>query len=187
MMTPDAKSGVRSAARLGRSRMAGISLIEMLIALLVLSFGLLGMAGLQTYSLRNNTSAYQRSQATMLAYDIVDRMRANRLLAVGTAPVTPNSIAASAYNITLNDAIPAAGGAIPQQDLREWLIALGGDGGAVQGRLPNGDGAVQCNVSTAVCTVSVQWNDGRVAGTRPVCDDTTASGAWSCFRYTTEL
>ena len=55
----------------------GFSLIEVLVALLVLSIGLLGLAALQTTSLQYNTGSYHRTQATFLAYDIIDRMRAN--------------------------------------------------------------------------------------------------------------
>jgi type IV pilus assembly protein PilV len=55
----------------------GFSLIEVLVALLVLSIGLLGLAALQTTSLQYNTGSYFRTQATFLAYDIIDRMRTN--------------------------------------------------------------------------------------------------------------
>lgn len=55
----------------------GFSLIEVLVSLLILSLGLLGVAGLQTTSLRSNQTAYFRSQATAAASDIIDRMRAN--------------------------------------------------------------------------------------------------------------
>ncbi len=58
-------------------RQYGFSLLEVLIALLVLSIGLLGLAGLQTLGLKFNMQSYQRTQAALLAYDIVDRMRAN--------------------------------------------------------------------------------------------------------------
>lgn len=58
-------------------RRSGFTLIEVLVALLVLSIGLLGLAMLQLESLKYNTDAYFRTQATMLAYDIIDRMRAN--------------------------------------------------------------------------------------------------------------
>lgn len=60
----------------------GLTLVEILVALLVLSIGLLGLAALQTTSLRFNTSAYYRTQATALAYDLSDRMRANRQAAL---------------------------------------------------------------------------------------------------------
>lgn len=60
-----------------RRRQQGFSLIEVLVALLVLAIGLLGLAMLQGQGLKFNTHAYSRSQATTLAYDILDRMRAN--------------------------------------------------------------------------------------------------------------
>ncbi len=58
-------------------RQKGFSLIEVLVALLVLSIGLLGLAMLQVTGMKFNSDAYFRTQATVLAYDIMDRMRAN--------------------------------------------------------------------------------------------------------------
>lgn len=58
-------------------RQSGVSLLEVLISIVVLTVGLLGTAHMQTTGLVNNQRAYQRSQATLLAYDIADRMRAN--------------------------------------------------------------------------------------------------------------
>lgn len=55
----------------------GFTLIEVLVALLVLSIGLLGLAGMQSYGLQNNHQSYLRSQAMLIAYDMADRMRAN--------------------------------------------------------------------------------------------------------------
>lgn len=59
-------------------RMAGFSMIEVLIALIVLAFGLLGFALLQTMNLRFTQSANYKTEATNLAYDLLDQMRANR-------------------------------------------------------------------------------------------------------------
>ena len=58
-------------------RNQGFTLLEVLIALLVLSIGLLGIAGMQAYGLQNNHQSYLRSQAMLIAYDMADRMRAN--------------------------------------------------------------------------------------------------------------
>lgn len=56
----------------------GFSLIEVLVAMLILAIGLLGLAALQTQGVRFNHDAYVRTNATVLAYDIVDKMRLNR-------------------------------------------------------------------------------------------------------------
>jgi len=55
----------------------GFTLLEVLIAVVVLSIGLLGLAGLQTTGLRNNQDAYARTQAATLANDMADRIRSN--------------------------------------------------------------------------------------------------------------
>jgi type IV pilus assembly protein PilV len=124
--------------------MGGISLIEMLIALLVLSFGLLGMAGLQAYSLRNNNSAYHRSQATALGYEAIDLMRAN----------APAAVARQEYNVGLGG-LPT-GTTRPDLDVISWKNRLAT-------ALPTGDGQVACDPATRICTVTVQWDDTRGA------------------------
>lgn len=60
----------------------GMSLIEILVAVLVLSIGLLGLAALQGFSLQAGQGAYHRTQATNLAYEIADFTRLNRSLAL---------------------------------------------------------------------------------------------------------
>jgi type IV pilus modification protein PilV len=65
------------------SRSAGFTLLEVLVAVLVLAIGLLGLARLQMTVMKSNQSAYLRSQASLLAYDISERMRANRTAALG--------------------------------------------------------------------------------------------------------
>lgn len=64
-----------------RRKDTGFSLLEVLIALLVLSVGLLGIAGLQTFSLQFNHQSYERTQATLLISDIAERITANPLAA----------------------------------------------------------------------------------------------------------
>lgn len=59
------------------SRQQGTTLIEALVAVVVLSIGLLGMAGLQANALKLNQTSMQRSQATILAYSILDQMRSD--------------------------------------------------------------------------------------------------------------
>ena len=123
----------------------GITLIEVLVTVVVLAFGLLGLAGLQANSLRNNHSAYLRSQATYLATDIIDRMRANRLEAIGNTVVVNEF-----YDIDLGVVAPdASGSALTQADVTAWKNNLG--------ILPSGDGVINCDNATAVCTVVVVW------------------------------
>jgi type IV pilus assembly protein PilV len=55
----------------------GFTMVEVMVALLILSIGLLGLAMLQVTNLQFNTDAYTRTQATLIAYDIIDRMRVN--------------------------------------------------------------------------------------------------------------
>src|SRR5690606_37396381 len=103
------------AASFGAS--AGFTLIEVLIAVLVMSIGLLGIAALQTATVQFNRGAHLRSQATSLAYDIADRMRANRAAAL-----------ADAYDVVFADPAPAcgapAGDTVAEQDLSAWQMAL---------------------------------------------------------------
>jgi type IV pilus assembly protein PilV len=141
---------------------AGISLIEMLIALLVLSFGLLGMAGLQAYSLRNNNSAYHRSQATALGYEAIDLMRANAPQAVGV--VGPPAVARQNYDIAYG-ALPS-GTTRPALDVIAWK-------NRVTAALPAGDGRIDCDPATRICTVGVRWDDSR--GAAPVQEFTASS------------
>ncbi|MGB9128630.1 MAG: type IV pilus modification protein PilV [Thiobacillus sp.] len=131
-------------------KQSGFTLLEVLVAVLVLSIGLLGLAGLMATSIRNNQSAYQRTQATWLAYDIVDRMRANRDTAL-----------ASGYNTNLGSpaacaAAPVLAGSMAAQDLTGWKTLLACS-------LPAGDGSVDVEADRTV-TVTVQWNDSRGIG-----------------------
>jgi type IV pilus assembly protein PilV len=63
-------------------RISGFSLIEVLVALVILSVGTLGIAAMMAVSLKNKNNAYSRAQASDLAYTILDRMRANRATAM---------------------------------------------------------------------------------------------------------
>jgi len=58
-------------------RESGFTLVEVMVAIVILSFGLLGVAGLMVMGIQNTYSSQQRSTATQLAYDMIDRMRSN--------------------------------------------------------------------------------------------------------------
>lgn len=65
----------------------GVSLIEILVAVLVLSIGLLGVAALQGFSLQAGQSAYYRTQATNVAYEVADYTRLNRSAAMAACNI----------------------------------------------------------------------------------------------------
>ncbi|MCQ4274875.1 type IV pilus modification protein PilV [Stutzerimonas degradans] len=124
----------------------GATLIEVLVALLVLSVGLLGLAGLQMTATKSNHSAYYRSQATLLAYDITDRMRANRADAL-------NGVYDQVLKNTECDVELAPSGSLAQRDMAEWLNSLSCL------LSPDAQGSVQRNGRQF--TVSIEWNDNR--------------------------
>lgn len=130
-------------------KQSGFTLLEVLVAVLVLSIGLLGLAGLMASSIRNNQSAYQRTQATWLAYDIVDRLRINRPAALASN-YPYNTVLGSPATCAAN---PTLSGSMAAQDLTGWknLLACA---------LPAGDGAVAVATNRTV-TVTVRWNDSR--------------------------
>jgi type IV pilus assembly protein PilV len=129
--------------KLTHPRMKGFGLIEVLISMLILGIGILGMAGLQLNAMKLNQSAGVRSQATFLAYDIADRMRANSTAAL-----------AGSYDIALTGNAPA-GSSIAAIDLGAWKAALAA-------QLPAGAGSIARNSN--VLRVVVQWDEGRVGG-----------------------
>jgi len=130
----------------------GFSLLEFLIALLIVSFGLLGIAAIIANSMKDNQSSYARTQAVVLAGDIIDRMRANR----GTDAdrmVTPYI---SPYNLTMAAGKPACD-TVPNCDLNAWRTALAD-------AFPSGTGSVNVHQTTRTVTVVVQWDDSRGSG-----------------------
>lgn len=129
--------------RLPNSHARGFTLLEVLVALLILSVGLLGIAELQLTSLRSNYSAYLRSQATILAYDILERIRANRAQAQ-----------AGAYNITIKDESDLPTGSTPADiDLKKW-------GNALLALLPAAQATVQVNADNTA-SIKITWDDSR--------------------------
>ena len=122
---------------------SGFSMVEVLVSILVLSFGLLGLAALQAVAMKNSHSAYYRNQATIMAHEILDRIRAN--------PGAANVNVAN-YNIALAAAAPA-GVAIANVDLSEWKNHIAAS-------LPVGKGGVAV-VNTNQVSVVIQWDDSR--------------------------
>lgn len=133
--------------RFGCRASAGFSLVEVLVALVILSIGLLGLAGLQTRGVRDNHGAYLRTQATLSAKDLVDRMRANRSAAL-----------AGAYDVDFGVEV-APGATVASQDLSQWQATLA--------RLPGpGQGKVAVDKDNRRVRVDISWDDSRGAEAR---------------------
>jgi type IV pilus assembly protein PilV len=144
-------------ARVSRSPQAGFTMLEVLVSILVIAVGLLGMAGLQMQSLRAGHSAYYRSIATQLAYDMGDRMRGNLsgVLANGynrTGIATDYATAVANCNTTAG----CVAADLAKNDAYEWQQM-------VQTLLPGGE-AIICIDSTP--------NDGT-SGAAHGCDGVT--------------
>ena len=136
----------------------GTSLIEVMVTVVVLAISLIGIAGLQIFGVRYNHSAYLRSQSTMLAYDILDRMRANRAQAATTNAYLMNfgdSISSPTTDCS-NVSQTCSPFEIAQYDLSQWATA-------VAAVLPDGEAQIQIQdlPDRRVYTVSLKWRDRR--------------------------
>lgn len=124
----------------------GFTLLEVLISMIVLAIGLLGMAALHANSLKNTLSAYHRSQATQLTYDMADRIRANQLEAGNYPTVTATAQASCTTTATCSPS------AMAQNDLYEWNTAI-------NSIFPEGNGSIS-KVGT-LFTIAISWDDNR--------------------------
>jgi type IV pilus assembly protein PilV len=140
------------------ARADGVTLIEILVAILILSFGLLGSAGLQMAGLRAAVGANQRTTATLLAYDAADRIRANKAgHALGYyhnyVPLQNNNCVQSAGCDTQQMA---------QHDMWEWTQAVaaqlpGGMGIVCRDQSPD-DGVNNASLVAAACDSAGGFN-----------------------------
>lgn len=140
----------------------GVTLVEILVTVVIISVGLLGVAALHTISLRNGQYAHTRSQASAFAVDILDRMRANPVIANG-----------GAYDIALGAPAPATPATLAERDLKAWKDAI-------KAALANGDGAVARDTvgGRRVFKITIQWGEhGEDADATidPITFETTAA------------
>ena len=146
-------------------RQSGFTLIEVLVAVIVLSIGLVGVAGLQAVSLKNNQGAFMRSQASALAYDLADRMRAN-VPGANAGMYDPTAKAATAG---CKSATGCTTQQMAQNDLYEWDAAIAtylpeGEGFVCIDSTPDdgtGIGDAQCDGTGTLFAVKIWWDDNR--------------------------
>lgn len=132
----------------------GLTLIEVLVALLVLSIGMLGIAALQLGALKQNTSAFWASQGVWAAYDMADRMRANT---VGVQQAAYNGLVVDGTETVVNCNSGCAPGTLATYDAYLW--------GQKIATLPSGEGHIDSN-GDGTFTISVMWDEqGGAAGT----------------------
>lgn len=139
-------------------RLQGFTLLEVLIAVLVFSIGLLGVASMVLASMRGTHTAQLHTQATLQAQWIGDAMRAN-----------PAGVMAGAYNITAPTTVVQTcnTGCTPAQtatrDMENW-------GSMVSRVLPAGVGSVRCQLNSpqregvdafpaGLCTITLTWSE----------------------------
>jgi type IV pilus assembly protein PilV len=134
-----------------KKRQGGATLLEVLVAVLILSFGLLGMSALQVRAIKGSISSFQRSQAVIYTQYIMDVMRVDRESAKG-----------GNYNLALTCSVAAVTGTtLANNALRDWLGSVKQNIGA------SGDidtcVVVDCNADY-ICKVRIQWNDEKAGG-----------------------
>ncbi len=143
-----------------------MTLIEVLVALIILSVGLLGLAALQTSGVKFSQDAYIRSQATTLAYDVIERMRINRDWALnGDYSSTEDYGAADSTNNCSFDSITTANAILC------WRVAIRESlpGGSLEVSEPDGTYGNEF-------TITVSWSDRwRQRGASAA---TTSSQSW---------
>jgi len=136
---------------------SGFSLLEVLIAIVILSIGMLGLAALQAYSLKTNQSANFRTQATSLAYMIVDKMRANQqAVSQGQYLTGFSAVACPPVPRPAPVATPTAA-----HDLAVWRTQ-------VACQLPDGQGSItfpgpDADFPGGRAVVAIQWTDSQWA------------------------
>ncbi|WP_196801170.1 type IV pilus modification protein PilV [Thioalkalivibrio sp. ALE16] len=139
--TPSTLTSAQEPFSGNQRRHSGVTLIEVMVTVLVLSIGLIGLASLQGNALKANHSAYMRAQATILAYDMLDMMRVDRSVALQQA-----------YDGTFT--APPSGNDLPSSELNRWITDI-------QNTLPASQAAIVTDSSNNIVTISVTWDDTR--------------------------
>lgn len=155
-----------------RNRQSGFTLIEVLVALLIIVLGLLGLAGMQVRMQQAEFESYQRTQALILLYDMVDRINTHRVTAScfafsnasGTSWLGASPNAAVDCTVSGGDNNTAA-----INSMNEWSSLL--QGASTSGNAGAMVGARGCvSVTGGVYTVAIAWQ-GTVDTSVPKMDD----------------
>jgi type IV pilus assembly protein PilV len=143
----------------------GFSILEVLVAIVIFSIGLLGLAGLQLVSLSGNQSANIRSTATALAYDMSDRMKANMAgLSAGNynnVAGADNSCQAVHYDGVHSSPATCTVAQLAQDDIYDWNKTVAGalPGGVATVCIDSTPSTSACDNSGVNYTIRVSWTD----------------------------
>ena len=146
-----------------RKHQTGVGLVEILIAVLLMSLGFLATAQMQIQSMRNSRGSYNQSQAYLLATDIIDRMRTN-IDGVAAGFYDNFQTTAAATNPNCNTKV-CSDNELAQQDLYEWSANLHDLNGASNfvSILPSTEKIAANGTITAVANgiyaVTMTWSD----------------------------
>ena len=144
-------------------------MLEVMISIVILAFGLLGIAGLQAFSLKNTHSASMRLTATELANDMIDRMKTNHTGVSNNGYNKPDSKDYGAGGVDCNGNVCSPQD-LAQFDLNQWQLRVAGalpggigivcvDSTPVDGPNP---GDARCDgAGTVMYAVKIWWNDDR--------------------------
>ncbi len=164
----------------------GFAIIEVLVTLVIVLLGLLGAAAVLVRTYQASMEAYQRTQALVLAEDMIDRINANRGVAECYA-VTPDGSGTPTLG-TGYTGIPSCGAGDPAhqataiQDLQQWSDLLKGaaetnTGGAFVGAMIGARGCISYNAASKTYAVTVAWQ-GLGATAAPAASQRCGEGAY---------
>ena len=169
------------------SRQRGVSLIEVLIAVLIFSIGMLGLAGLIVVSTRSTHVAYQRTQVTFLANSMAERMSANPD-GVWSGNYNSNGYPVPAATVGCGSTAPCNAAAVAVHDQQVWSRQL-------KEFLPNPSAEIACSDAASVsynptgnmaqrppyggnCSMKIHWAE-RGAGDKAHSAATPQTFAWN--------
>lgn len=132
-----------------RKNSSGFTLIEVLIAMVVVAFALLGFAGLQASALKNNNSSYYRGQAVQLTSNIIEAMRAN---SVGVAAGVYISELPNGTQTACTTLAPCTSAVLASNDIYDWQLSVGSV-------IPMGLGTI--TQAGSAYNISIRWDDNH--------------------------
>ncbi|MGR8920020.1 MAG: type IV pilus modification protein PilV [Gammaproteobacteria bacterium] len=167
-----------------RRRARGMTLIEVLIAIVIFAIGLLGIAALQVAGLRYTAGSQSRSVAALQAESMIDRMRGNAIAVADGNYTSP--IAAQTVDCGANECTPAE---LAAYDFNQWLIetrqALGANGVdntvnaviCIDSTPEDGqNGAWACDNTGNIFAIKLEWLERQVERAGKLADDYSATG-----------